>query len=71
MDDRSNQELTSAVLGGELSPRKEAVAKEVMRRRSESEGSWLWRYVWLPLIGILGRVRLSLRRFQDRNQFES
>ena len=72
MEDRSNQELTSAVLAGDLSPRKEAIAKEVLRRRYESEGGrWLGRYVWLPLIGIVALARTSVRRFQGRSQFES
>ena len=51
MDDRSNQELKSALAEGELSPRKQAIAKEVLRRRYEAkDGGRLWTYVWLPLI---------------------
>jgi hypothetical protein len=72
MDDRSNQELKSALAEGELSPRKQAIAKEVLRRRYETkDGGRLWAYVWLPLIAILGHARMSLRRFQGRKQFES
>ena len=72
MDDRSNQELESALAEGELSPRKQAIAKEVLRRRYETkDGGKLWAYVWLPLIAILGLARMSLRRFQGRKQFES
>jgi hypothetical protein len=68
MDDRTNHQLASAVLGGELSPRKEAVAKEVLRRRDESnEGSRRWRYIWLPLIGIVGFARMFLSRVRGRN----
>ena len=48
MDDRSNQELKSALAEGELSPRKQAIAKEVLRRRYETkDGGRLWAYVWL------------------------
>ena len=53
MDERSNQELKSALAGGELSPRKQAVAKEVLRRRYEAAGGrGLWTYAWLPLAGV-------------------
>ena len=72
MDERSDQELKSALAGGELSPRKQAVAKEVLRRRYEAkEGGRLWTYVWLPLIGVLSLARLALRRLQGRKQIES
>jgi hypothetical protein len=72
MDERSNQELKSALAGGELSPRKQAVAKEILRRRYEAkEGGRLWRYVWLPLIALLGFARVALRRFRGPKQTES
>ena len=72
MDDRSNQELKSALAEGELSPRKQAIAKEVLRRRYETKGGGrLWTYVWLPLITLLGLARMALRRFQGQKQFES
>ena len=35
MNDLSNQELKSALAEGELSPRKQAIGKEVLRRRYE------------------------------------
>ena len=72
MDDRSNQELKSALAEGELSPRKQAIAKEVLRRRYETkDGGRLWAYVWLPLIALIGLARMSIRRLQGRKQFES
>ena len=72
MEDRSDQELKSALAGGELSPRKQAVAKEVLRRRYEAkEGGRLWTYAWLPLVAVLGIARLALRRLQGRKQIES
>lgn len=72
MDDRSNQELKSALAEGELSPRKQAIAKEVLRRRYETkDGGRLRAYVWLPLIALLGLARMSIRRLQGRKQFES
>ena len=72
MEDRSDQELKNALAGGELSSRKEAVAKEVLRRRYEAkEGGRLWSYVWLPLVAMLGVARSALRRFRGRNQIES
>jgi hypothetical protein len=72
MDDRSNQELKSALAEGELSPRKQAIAKEVLRRRYETkDGGRLWAYVWLPLIATLGQARMSLRRFQGRKSNRS
>jgi len=72
MDDRSNQELKSALAEGELSPRKQAIAWELLRRRYETKGGGrLWAYVWLPLIAILGLARVSFRRFQGRKQLES
>jgi hypothetical protein len=72
MDERSNQELKSALAGGELSPRKQAVAKEILRRRYEAkEGGRLWTYVWLPLIALLGFARVALRRFRRPKQTES
>ena len=50
-----------------LSPRKQAVAKEVLRRCYEAaEGGRLWTYAWLPHIAVLGIARLALRRFRDR-----
>jgi hypothetical protein len=39
MDERSNQELKAALAQGELSPRKQAIAKEVLRRRYDKEAS--------------------------------
>jgi hypothetical protein len=33
VDDQSNQKLKSAIATGELSARKDAVAKEILRRR--------------------------------------
>jgi hypothetical protein len=72
MDDRSNRELKSAIAEGELSPRKQAIAKEVLRRRDETKDRGrLWAYVWLPLIALLGLARTSLRRFQGQKQLES
>jgi hypothetical protein len=72
VDNQSNQELKSAIATGELSPRKHAIAKEILRRRYETKnGGRLWAYVWLPLIAMLGLARMSLRRFQGRKQFES
>jgi hypothetical protein len=66
MDDQSNQELKSAIAAGELSPRKHAIAKEVLRRRYDAGGGRLWTYVWLPLIGLLGVARLALGGRQRR-----
>ena len=72
MEDRSDQELKNALAGGELSSRKQAVAKEVLRRRYEAkEGGRLWTYVWRPLVAVLGVARSALRRFQGRKQIES
>ena len=72
MDDRSNRELKSALAEGELSPRKQAIAKEVLRRRYETkDGGRFWAYVGLPLTTLLGLARMSLRRLQGRKQFES
>ena len=71
MDERSNQELKAALAQGELSPRKHAIAKEVLRRRYDKEGGKLWAYIWLPLIAVLGIVRTVLRRFQGRQQIQS
>jgi hypothetical protein len=67
MDDKSDQELKSAIATGELSPRKEAIAKEVLRRRYDARGGgWLWTHLWLALIGALGLARLVLRRLRMR-----
>jgi hypothetical protein len=72
MNERSNQQLKSALAAGELSPRKQAVAKEVLRRRyAAAGGGRLWTYAWLPLIAVLAIARLVLRRFRDRQQVES
>jgi len=71
MDERSNQELKAALAQGELSPRKHAIAKEVLRRRYDKEGGKLWAYTWLPLIAVLSIVRTVLRRFQGRQQIQS
>ena len=61
MDERSNQELKAALAQGELSPRKQAIAKEVLRRRYDKEGGGkLWAYVWLPLIALLAIARTVL-----------
>ena len=71
MDDRSNQELKSALAERDLSPRKQAIAKEVLRRRYETKDAGrLWTYVSLPLIAILGLTRMGLRRFQARKEVE-
>ena len=67
MDDRSDQELKSAIAEGKLSPRKHAIAKEVLRRRYDASGGGrLWTYVWLPLIGVLSITRIALRRLLPR-----
>jgi hypothetical protein len=72
MDDRSNQELKSALAEGELSPRKQAIAKEVLRRRYlAKDGGRLWTYVWLPLFALLGLARMGLGVFQRRKQVKS
>ena len=71
IDERSNQELKAALAQGELSPRKQAIAKEVLRRRYDKEGGKLWAYVWLPLIAVLGIARTVLRRFHGRHQIQS
>ena len=71
MNERSNQQLKSALAAGELSPRKQAVAKEVLRRRYDKEGKKLWAYVWLPLIAVLGIAQTVLRRFHGRHQIQS
>ena len=71
MDERSNQELKAALAEGGLSPRKQAIAKEVLRRRYDKEGKKLWAYVWLPLIAVLGIARTVLRRFHGRQQIQS
>ena len=67
MDDRSDQELKSAIAAGKLSSRKNAVAKEVLRRRYDSSGGGrFWTYVLLPVIGVLSLARLALRRLRPR-----
>jgi hypothetical protein len=72
MNERSNQQLKSALAAGELSPRKQAIAKEVLRRRyAAGGGGRLWTYAWLPLIAVLAIARLALRRFRHRQQVES
>ena len=71
MDERSNQELKAALAEGGLSPRKQAIAKEVLRRRFDKEGGKLWAYVWLPLIAVLGIAQTVLRRFHGRHQIQS
>ena len=71
MDDRSNQELMSVLAEGDLSPRKQAIAKEVLRRRYETkDGGKLWAYVWHPLVAVLGLTRIGLRLFQGRKELE-
>lgn len=65
MDERSNKELKNALSRGDLSPRKKAFAQEVLRRRYEAkDGGRLWKYVWLPVLAVLGLVRVALRRFR-------
>ena len=65
MDGRSNKELKNALSRGDLSPRKKAFAQEVLRRRYEAkDGGRLWKYVWLPVLAVLGLARVALRRFR-------
>jgi hypothetical protein len=65
MDERSNKELKNALSRGDLSPRKKAFAQEVLRRRYEAkDGGRLWKYVWLPVLAVLGLARVALRRFR-------
>ena len=72
MDERSDQELKSALAGGELNPRKRAIPKEVLRRRYRvKERSKRWTYLWLPLIALLGTARMALRRVRGGKQDES
>jgi hypothetical protein len=72
MDERSTQELESALANGELSPRKRAIAKEVLRRRYEGkEGGRLGTRVWLSILAVLGLARWALRRFRGPKQTES
>ena len=63
MDELSNQELKSALTSGDLSPRKKAVAREILRRRYESKHGRLWKVVWLPVLLVLGLVRTATGRF--------
>jgi hypothetical protein len=67
LNDQSDQNLKNAIAGGELSPRKHAIAKEVLRRRHDIRGGGrLWTYVWLPLIGVLSVARFALQKLQAR-----
>jgi hypothetical protein len=63
MDERTDEQLKSALASGELSPRKEAVAKEVLRRRSDAkERGVIWKYLWAPvkaLLELAANVRLG------------
>lgn len=69
MDERSNQELESALSEGELSPRKKAFAKEVLRRRYEAKDGWrLWAHAWLSILAVLGLARTALRRIWGPKQ---
>jgi hypothetical protein len=55
----------------ELSPRKKAVAEEVLRRPYQAkEGGRLRKYAWLPLIAVLGLARVTMRRFRGRKQID-
>ena len=62
MNEHSNQQLRRALAAGTLSPRKHAVAKEVLRRRHHTAmGGTLWTYTWLPLVAVLGLMRRTAR----------
>ena len=62
MNEHSNQQLRRARAAGTPSPRKHAVAKEVLRRRHQTAmGGKLWTYIWLPLVAVLGSMRRTRR----------
>ncbi len=64
MNERSDQELKRALASGELSPRKEAFAKEVLRRRSDAKERGVpWKYLWIPILALVGLARLARGRF--------
>jgi hypothetical protein len=65
MDERSNQQLKSALSRGDLSPRKKAFAEEVLRRRYEAkDGGRLWKYAWLPILVVLSLAWRALRQLR-------
>ena len=59
-DNRSDQELRG-VTQGEASPRKKAVAKELLRRRHLATGRRWWR-TWLPTVALMLAARLFRRK---------
>ena len=66
MDERSNPDLESALARGDLSPRKVAFAKEVLRRRyADKDGGTLWKHVWLPMLAMFSLARMALGRFRS------
>jgi hypothetical protein len=52
--ERSDDELARSIASGELAPRKEAIAQEVLRRRSSDS---LVAKLWIRMLGIIARIR--------------
>lgn len=68
LDQRNTEELKSELARGELSPRKKAFVREILRRRKEGAG--IQEYAWLGTIlaafGFLGAAVTGWRLWASR-----
>lgn len=62
MERLNDRELREALLDPDLKSRKRAYARELLRRRCESNGGLAWRKVWIGALYWLGSTRAALSR---------
>ncbi len=62
MDRLSDAALREALLDPNLKSRKRAYARELLRRRYQSDGGRAWRKLWVGALFWLGTARASLAR---------
>jgi hypothetical protein len=68
MERLNDRELRAALLDPELKSRKRAYARELLRRRYDSDGRLAWRKAWIGALYWLGSTRAALSRRGSRTQ---
>ncbi|WP_141702171.1 hypothetical protein [Methyloceanibacter stevinii] len=62
MEKLSDRELRSALVKPDLSARKRAYARELLRRRCDKSGKYAWRKLWVGALYWVGSCRAALSR---------
>ena len=66
MERLTDRQLRAALLDPELKSRKRAYARELLRRRYDSDGGLAWRKAWIGALYWVGSTRAALSRRGSR-----